>query len=88
MLFGSAPWTPADKTCEGRPIRYWGPLLALFHGLRLGEVAGLQIGDVGEEAGSPILHIRAGQRQLKTRSARRDIPMHPALIRLGFMACD
>jgi integrase len=29
--------------------------------------------------------VRAGQRSLKTRSARRDLPVHPELIRLGFL---
>lgn len=85
VLFGSAPWTPADKSGEGQPIRYWGPILALFHGLRLGEVAGLEVAHVTEEGGQPMLLIRAGQRQLKTASARRDIPLHPELLRLGFM---
>jgi len=28
-LFGSAPWHPRDTAPAGKPIRYWGPLLAL-----------------------------------------------------------
>ena len=32
-----------------------------------------------------MLLLRAGQRTLKTASARRDIPVHPELLRLGFM---
>jgi integrase len=84
-LFGAAPWTPRDATGGGKPIRYFGPLLALFHGLRLGEVAGLQVGDVGEEQGSPMIYIRAGRRGLKTASARREFPLHPELVRLGFV---
>ena len=35
-LFGSAPWTPRDASPSGKPAFYWVPLLALFHGLRLG----------------------------------------------------
>lgn len=83
VLFGAVPWTPPDKA--SRPIRYWGPLLALFHGLRLGEVAGLEAAHVETKGEHPLLLIRAGQRQLKTASARRDIPIHPELIRLGFL---
>lgn len=73
-----------------RPLGRWkadpllGPLLALYHGLRLGEVAGLQVRDVGEENGQAMLLIRSGKRQLKTNAARRDIPLHPQLERLGF----
>jgi integrase len=84
-VFGAAPWNPKDITGGGRPIRYWGPLLALFHGLRLAEVAGLEIRDIGEETDSPIILIRSGQRQLKTAAAKRDIPLHPELVRLGFL---
>jgi len=82
QLFGSAPWTPADAS---NPLHYWGPLLALFHGLRLGEVAGLLVRDVAEEAGEPMLLLRDGNRPLKTKAARRDLPVHPTLVRLGFL---
>jgi len=84
-LLASDPWRPRDATGGGKPIRYWGPLLALFHGLRLGEVAGLEVRDAGEERGQPMLLIRSGKRQLKTEAARRDIPLHPKLVRLGFL---
>lgn len=84
-LLASAPWKPEDPTGGGKPIRFWGPLLALYHGLRLGEVAGLEISDIGEEGGQPMLLIRSGTRQLKTAAARRDIPLHPELVRLGFI---
>jgi len=61
-------------------------LLALFHRLRLGEVAGLELADIGDEQGQTMLYIRAGTRPLKTASAKRDLPLHAALIRLGFPA--
>jgi integrase len=32
-----------------------------------------------------MLHIRPGKRPLKTESARRDLPIHPELVRLGFL---
>lgn len=81
-LFGAAPWSPQDAS---EPIRYWGPLLALYHGLRLGEVAGLLVKDVGQEGGEPVLHLRHGLRKLKTDASRRDLPVHPELVRLGFL---
>jgi integrase len=81
VLFGVAPWTPRDAS---EPVRYYGPLLALFHGLRLAEIVGLRAGDIGAEQGQPMIYIRAGERGLKGRGSRRDLPMHPQLVRLGF----
>lgn len=81
-LFGAAPWTPRDTS---QSLHYWGPLLALFHGLRLGEIAGLLVGDIGEEAGEPMLFLRDGKRPLKTKAARREMPVHPTLVELGFL---
>jgi integrase len=80
-LFGAAPWAPRDAS---NPVRYFGPLLALYHGLRLGEIVGLRVGDIGTEQGQPMIYIRAGERGLKGRGSRRDLPMHPELVRLGF----
>jgi integrase len=84
VLFGGPPWHPRDAKAGGKPIRFWGPLLALYHGLRLGEVAGLELRDIIEEDGGPVLLIRDGTRPLKTKAARRDIPLHPELVRMGF----
>jgi integrase len=81
VLFGAAPWTPPDASV---PVRYFGPLLALFHGLRLAEIVGLRVADIGTEQGQPMIYIQAGERGLKGRGSRRDLPMHPELIRLGF----
>jgi integrase len=80
-LFGAAPWTPRDASA---PVRYFGPLLALFHGLRLAEIVGLRVADIGAEQGHPMIYIRAGERGLKGRGSRRDLAMHPELVRLGF----
>jgi integrase len=81
-LFGATPWTPKDTS---KPLHYWGPLLGLFHGLRLGEIAGLLVRDISEEGGEPMLLLRDGKRPLKTKAARRDMPLHPTLIELGFL---
>lgn len=87
MLFRSRPWQcPWDD--DGRSSGdYWVPLLCLFHGLRNGEAAGLRVEDVGEESGFAVLHVRPyGGRTLKTKDARATLPIHPELVRLGFMA--
>lgn len=86
-LFRSGPWQfpwAEDGRSSGD---YWVPLLCLFHGLRNGEAAGLRVEDVGEESGFGVLHVRPyGGRTLKTKDARATLPIHPELIRLGFLS--
>ena len=81
VLLGGPPWNPRDTAgADLGPILYWGPLLGLFMGLRLGEIAALRPDSIGEERGAAVLHVRAG----KTASARRTLVVHPQLVRLGF----
>jgi integrase len=82
-LFSSGHW---DAPNEARPGRYWVPLLGLFQGARRAELAGLEVQDVVEIDGIPALHIRPNSlRALKTVGSRRTVPVHPELLRLGFM---
>lgn len=75
---------------------YWLPLLALFTGARLEELAQLHPDDVRQESyddgsGGRVLAwvIRitdAGEGQeLKNASSRRMVPIHPEVLRLGFV---
>jgi integrase len=59
------------------------PLLALFTGARLQELGRLTTDDVKEERG--IIFFDLTLAGTKTASAKRMIPLHPELIRLGFM---
>lgn len=66
--------------------RYWLPLLGLFTGARLGELCQLLVADVRAIDGVWCLCITSeGGRSLKTRAARRHVPVHPELVRLGFL---
>ncbi|MCB1225594.1 MAG: site-specific integrase [Verrucomicrobiales bacterium] len=72
--------------------RFWVPLIALFHGCRLGEICQLYTEDVKESEGIPYLAIRTQldeedetDKRLKTEASIRDVPLHPELLRLGFM---
>ncbi len=69
-----------------RDASYWLPLLGLFTGARLEELGQLLVSDVREEDGISYLDIRAGDgKSLKTKSSMRKVPLHPELIRLGFL---
>ncbi len=64
----------------------WLPLLGAFTGCRLGELCQLEAGDVRERDGVWIIDINdEGDKELKAKSAVREIPIHPALAEVGFL---
>ena len=64
----------------------WLPLLGLWTGARLEELGGLRVEDVKEEGTRPYIFIRAADgRRLKNRGSERRVPLHPALVRAGFL---
>lgn len=72
----------------GREAAYWLPLLALFTGARVEELAQLMVADVRHhETLGHYLSISddAAHAQLKNASSRRRIPLHPALLDCGFL---
>ena len=100
-LFRSPVWTgcsgPVRRSEPGphiiRDARFWLPILALYHGARLEEFADLYRRDVWHEEGTWALRLvetkgngEAGDRSLKSEAATRVIPLHPELMRLGFLA--
>jgi integrase len=82
-LFGSPPWLPRDSASKGQPIRYWLPLFALWQGMRLGEIAQLRVLDFRKDDGVHVFEVRG---DLKNENARRTLPVHPELERLGVLA--
>lgn len=100
-LFRSPMWTGcAGKNRWSTPgphiirnAKFWLPILALHHGARLEELADLYRRDVWCDDGTWAIRIvesdangEAGDRTLKSEAATRVIPLHPELIRLGFLA--
>ncbi|MDO9067827.1 MAG: site-specific integrase [Deltaproteobacteria bacterium] len=72
---------PPDK-----PERYWIPIVALYTGMRLDEICQLYTNDVIEIDGVWCIAINCnGDKKLKTVASRRNIPIHPELVRLGFL---
>lgn len=65
---------------------YWMVRIALLNGMRLGEIAGLAVNDIGKMGDIWVFRVRPNAfRELKTDASRRDIPIHPALIARGLL---
>lgn len=86
------------RPVQGRgEASYWLPLIALYSGARLEEIAGLRVSDVVQLALGPgggseekawffrIVSIPSENRRLKTEHSERETPIHPELIRLGLI---
>ena len=68
---------------------FWTTVMALFHGFRMEEILQLTSDDIKEDAASGILFFDIhdeGDNRLKNRNARRRVPVHSTLIKLGFKA--
>lgn len=78
---------PKTTTKNGGPAAYWMPLLGLYTGARVGELAQLRLVDVQEHEGVPCININteAEGATVKTEAGVRLIPLHPELVRLGFL---
>ena len=84
-----------SKPGPNRPKRgrFWVPLLALFHGVRCNEACQLYAEDVKEDSGIPYLYIRttldddekAKDKNIKNENSIRQVPLHPQIIKMGFL---
>ena len=96
-LFGGPVHQQGERPTRGRgEASYWLPLIGLYSGARLEEIAGLSVDDLseldvmdGSETGKGwFIRFRpnkAENRRLKTVASERDAPVHPELIRLGLI---
>lgn len=80
-LFAALP-----KWSEGFAGRKWLPLIALFSGMRLGEIATLRVSDVRTiDDTTCFVLVETDERRLKTPGSTRNVPVHPELVRLGLL---
>jgi integrase len=80
-----SPLYASGDGIKDHPERYWIPLIGLFSGMRLNEICQLHLEDIREEGGLLCFDInKKGDKELKTASSRRLIPVHPVLLELGF----
>ncbi len=69
-----------------RASEYWIPLIALFSGARLAEIAQLHCADIHEEQGVWVFNFNeADEKHLKSDNANRLVPIHSVLIGLGLL---
>ena len=61
----------------------WIMVLAAYSGMRLEEVCGLGVKELGEEDG--IWRFDLSGRRLKTESAERKVPIHSVILEAGFL---
>ncbi|MCL6363596.1 site-specific integrase [Pectobacterium carotovorum subsp. carotovorum] len=92
----SLPWFTTgtgERNKHGRfhlyqPYYYWMPLLALFTGARVNELAQLMLDDIKENDGIYFFNFDIddeSDKKLKNANARREIPVHSVLIKLGLI---
>lgn len=97
-VFGSAIYTKGERPNRGAgEAAYWLPLLALYTGARLGELGQLRPKDIVQEVYQDaededrkawVIRIVEDERDgltLKNASSNRRVPIHQALIDLGFL---
>jgi integrase len=90
QLFSDPIWServiPATRMAGGYAA-FWIPILGLYTGARCSELCQLQVDDVFQDGDVWLLRFTdAGQGQkIKTDAARRIVPLHKELIRLGFL---
>jgi integrase len=74
-----------------RDHRFWVPLIMMFSGARPGEIGQLAVNDVRQQHGHWIMHITTEGdeteegKSVKTEGSMRVVPVHPELVRLGFI---
>jgi integrase len=70
--------------------RYWFPLIALFSGMRVMEIAMLEFQDIFDLNGRRHFSVNrksmfGNKKKTKTKSSIRQVPIHPKLIELGLL---
>lgn len=79
--------TNSDSKLVRKPYRKWGPLIALYTGARLNEIAQAHLGDIREIDGVWCFDFNdeGDGKHLKTAASQRQVPVHSRLIELGLL---
>ena len=83
-IFSHRTWSELDFTQD---LHYWCPLIAAYTGMRGKEISQLLKDDIifDKDAGWYIsINAKDSRKSVKNKSSRRDVPIHPELLSLGF----
>jgi integrase len=68
------------------PHRFWIPILGMYQGMRLDEICQLYVSDIVVIDDVPCISVNSdADKKLKNAASERIIPVHPTLVRLGFL---
>jgi integrase len=93
-LFSSPTFLEADTADRIRPKKHnfetalrWVPLIALFSGMRLGEICQLQKANLKTERNIPFFNVTedGDEQSVKTEAGIRHVPLHSELIKCGLL---
>jgi integrase len=90
VLFGSPIYVQGARPRGGKgEAAYWMPLLALYSGARLNELAPMCTDDVRADPSGvrfmTVIEDEDAGRSVKTENSVRAFPIHPELVRIGFL---
>lgn len=71
-----------------RDGKYWVPLIAIFSGMRMGEIVQLLVSDIKTQDGVAYFDVSKSEgedKTLKTQSSVRKVPVHKVLLDLGLL---
>lgn len=84
-IFSSPVYAHGERPVAGAgDAAFWLPLLALYTGARQGEIGALRVRDVHEQAGVVFLDMQT-EHARSDEMPRRTVPLHPDLLKLGFL---
>ncbi len=69
---------------DKKPVIYWPTLIAIYTGMREGEIIQLRKKDIKTEDGILYFDVHEENENLKTESSIKQIPVHKTLLKLGF----
>ena len=81
------PETYPNRYSRYEFVKFWVPLIALFSGARINEICQLRVEDIIKVKGIWCFNIcdTHPKQSLKNKHSKRIVPIHPALIFLGFI---
>ena len=77
----------AESLKQGKPERYCVTMIAAYSGARLIDICQLNTSDIQQHTGIWVMNLTGDSedKSIKTEAGNRIIPLHPRLLKLGFL---